>query len=240
MDAELQKKNNGDDGMSFSNNTTTAAVQESENALESKPISALPQDESAAQDIAQNLSSNESIQIQSDELHTQKIHLMYEKDKIIRSIDSQILEFDNAVDVLRQDRAVLEADLKAADIKLLLLYQEWVLLKEFEKFDIALSEKLDSKKGEKLEIDGKINECRDRLASKKEEIELVIQKEKQIQSEFQHLLGENNKNEEYITKVYKRKIKRAKVNFFNNPRKKIENLAMKMMTILQKVMMICF
>jgi hypothetical protein len=36
-------------------------------------------------------------------------------------------------------------------------------------------------------------------------------KEKHTHAEFSKLLGENNKNEEYITKVYKRRIKRSKV-----------------------------
>ena len=55
--------------------------------------------------------------------------------------------------------------MKAADIKLLLLYHEWVLLKEFEKFDTALAEKLDGKKGEKLDIDFKVTSVLNRSMS---------------------------------------------------------------------------
>lgn len=51
-------------------------------------------------------------------------------------------------------------DLKSADMKLLLLYKEWVLLKEFEKHDNALADKLAQKRMEKDEIDAKVREAR--------------------------------------------------------------------------------
>jgi hypothetical protein len=46
--------------------------------------------------------------------------------------------------------------LKFADIKLLVLYREWILLKEFEKFDNSLAEKLKLKQKEKFEIEQKV------------------------------------------------------------------------------------
>jgi hypothetical protein len=54
---------------------------------------------------------------------------------------------------------LIKKDVKLADMKLLLLYREWVLLKEFEKFDNALADKLNNKKSEKIEIDAKVNFC---------------------------------------------------------------------------------
>ena len=41
-------------------------------------------------------------------------------------------------------------------MKLLLLYKEWELLTEFEKHDIELSDKLNMKRNEKLELDAKV------------------------------------------------------------------------------------
>jgi predicted RNase H-like nuclease (RuvC/YqgF family) len=92
-----------------------------------------------------------------------------------------------------------------------LLYREWVLLKEFEHTDNALAEKLDSKKAEKYDIEAKLSEYRDKLAAKKVEIDHIIQQEKQIIEEYRNAIGDNNKHEEYLTKVFKRKVKRAKV-----------------------------
>ena len=56
-----------------------------------------------------------------------------------------------------------------------------------------------------------MKECQEKLNAKKEEIELVIIKEREIQDEFSHTLGENNKYEEMLTKIFKKKIKRTKV-----------------------------
>jgi hypothetical protein len=112
---------------------------------------------------------------------------------------------------LRNERGLLEGDLKAVDLKLLLLYEEWVLLKEFEKFDRSLTDKLEGKRAEATDIELKILDCREKLETKKAEVEGVLQVEKEIHQEFLRSVGENNKNEEYITKVFKRKIKRSKV-----------------------------
>ncbi|KAI9014667.1 hypothetical protein BC832DRAFT_164254 [Gaertneriomyces semiglobifer] len=95
-------------------------------------------------------------------------------------------------------------------MKLILLYKEWALLKEFEKYDNSLTEKLVQKQAEKDDIDCKIKECQEKLNGKKAEIEQVIKKEKDIQEEFHRALGENNKYEEQLTKMFRKKIKRTK------------------------------
>jgi hypothetical protein len=50
----------------------------------------------------------------------------------------------------------METDIKFGEMKLLLLYKEWVLLKEFEKHDGVLGEKLAGKQAEKADIDFKV------------------------------------------------------------------------------------
>lgn len=93
-------------------------------------------------------------------------------------------------------------------------------MKEFEHTDNALAEKLESKKAEKYDIEAKLSEYRDKLAVKKVEIDRIIEEEKIILDEYRHAIGDNNKHEEYLTKVFKRKIKRAKV--IMNLKEKIE------------------
>jgi hypothetical protein len=114
------------------------------------------------------------------------------------------------VENLVKDRILLDGDIKFADIKLLLLYREWVLLKEFEKYDTKLAEKLSLKRQEKGDIDEKIKECQDKLADKKQEIELVIKQERETHDEFSKTLGDGSKHEEYLTKILRKKIKRTK------------------------------
>ncbi|KAJ3128012.1 Cilia- and flagella-associated protein 44 [Nowakowskiella sp. JEL0407] len=137
--------------------------------------------------------------------------LIFERDMIKKRLNQRIVEFDDVLEILSKQRAHLEGELKFADMKLLLLYREWALLKEFEKHDNFLAEKLVAKKSEKNEIDSKIKECQEKLNAKKTEIEQIIRKEKEIQEEFQNsVIGENNKYEEFLIKIFRKKIKRTK------------------------------
>ena len=66
-------------------------------------------------------------------------------------------ELDSSVDTLGKERMTLEADLKLADMRLLVLHREWGLLKEFEKHDNALADKLAVKRAEKKDSDMKVS-----------------------------------------------------------------------------------
>ncbi|OUM69064.1 hypothetical protein PIROE2DRAFT_3134, partial [Piromyces sp. E2] len=99
--------------------------------------------------------------------------------------------------------------IKFAKIRLILFYDEWVLLKEFQNHEAALAKKLYGKKKEKLEIESKIKECQDKLLGKKGEIENILEIEKGIQHRLNELIN-GNKYEEMLTKIFKKKIKRSK------------------------------
>ncbi|KAI9333809.1 hypothetical protein BDR26DRAFT_805717, partial [Obelidium mucronatum] len=139
---------------------------------------------------------------------------------ILRNVENHVKAFDVCVDELMHERVALEADVKLVDMKLLLLYREWVHLKEFEKHDNFLAQKLNGKSSEKLELAHKIKECQERLNAKKIEIEEIISSEKELQEEFGRLVagggggggagGGENKHEEFLSKVLKKKIKRTK------------------------------
>ena len=55
-----------------------------------------------------------------------------------------------------------------------------------------------------------IIEVQERLSSKKKDIERLQEKEKALLTTFQASLGDNNKFADYLTKVFKKKIKRSK------------------------------
>ncbi|KAJ3162408.1 Cilia- and flagella-associated protein 44 [Geranomyces michiganensis] len=149
-----------------------------------------------------------AVQLREEEMRRQ--HLIYQRDHIHTAINGAMDDFDRSLHSLVKEKVVLEGDLKSADIKLLLLYREWVLLKEFEKHDNALADKLVQKRSEKNDIDTKIKECQEKLNGKKADVETIIKKEKDIQEEFRQILGENNKHEEFLTKLFKKKVKRTK------------------------------
>ncbi|KAI9094906.1 hypothetical protein DFS34DRAFT_227574 [Phlyctochytrium arcticum] len=163
----------------------------------------------ANMDRTEELMQNKSV-LELREQEIRQTELLFRKDRITMAIKKSVQSFDLSVDHLVKERVVLEADLKSADMKLLLLYREWVLLKEFEKHDNQLADKLSQKRNEKDEIDGKIKECQEKLNAKKAEIESVIKREKEVQEEVRRTIGENNRHEDYLTKVFKKKIKRSK------------------------------
>ena len=56
----------------------------------------------------------------------------------------------------------------------------------------------------------KVIEVQQRLESKKKDIEKLQDKEKALHASFMASLGENNKFGDYLTKVFKKRIKRSK------------------------------
>jgi len=56
----------------------------------------------------------------------------------------------------------------------------------------------------------KMHECKKQMEQKKRDILRLQGKEKTLTATFQASLGENNKFEEFLTRVFKKKIKRTK------------------------------
>ena len=58
--------------------------------------------------------------------------LHHERRSLLNKIEKTITTFDQAVADLRVEKLKLDADLKTTNIKLLVLYQELLMLKQFE------------------------------------------------------------------------------------------------------------
>lgn len=56
----------------------------------------------------------------------------------------------------------------------------------------------------------KLEECNEQLELKHREMAKLQEREKALITTFQGLLGENNKFEDFLTKVFKKKVKRVK------------------------------
>ena len=87
---------------------------------------------------------------------------------------------------------------------------------------------------------------------KKKEIEKLQEKEKQLYAQFQASLGDNNKFTDYLTKVFKKKIKRAKKKVTDGEGKRISTcpiscylslsikLIMKKIFLMEKIILLDF
>mmetsp|Transcript_31350 Transcript_31350/g.43492 ORF Transcript_31350/g.43492 Transcript_31350/m.43492 type:complete len:486 (+) Transcript_31350:207-1664(+) len=146
-------------------------------------------------------------QLEKKMLHRQ---LEYERSKLVKRQQEAVSTYDEAVADLRRQKFSLEADLKSADMKRLVLYQEFMLLKESEKQDQMLKTRLDAKMSERTDILSKIAECQEKLEMKREEVEKLMEKKKAVMGEFDTLVEESNVFREVLLKIFNRKIKRVK------------------------------
>jgi len=74
----------------------------------------------------------------------------------------------------------------------------------------------DSKESELEDAKNKAHSSKIKLDSKQKELGKLVEKEKAIHADFLGLIGENNKFQDYLTKVFKKKIKRVIQNEAHN------------------------
>merc|ERR550537_1829170 len=139
-----------------------------------------------------------------------KARLWYDKDQLESHIQQVIDTFDSAVASLEKEKAKLESDLKNADMKLLVLYEELLMLNDLEEKDEALLKKSNKCRNDKAGIMHKIKECQDHLVEKKAEIEQWQAEEANLQAEFTDLVGESSPFLGTLLKIYKKKVKRKR------------------------------
>jgi len=140
----------------------------------------------------------------------QVIRLIYRRDELLRQIQDKLIAFDAELRLLRHDKVHLDTKLKNAELRQIILFEELLLLKDFEKRENLLANKALTKMQEREDMEDKVDECQDMLNIKKEEYAKLQEREKTLFTTFSTAIGENNKFEAFLTKVFKKKIKRTK------------------------------
>uniref|UniRef100_A0A3B4XPH3 Cilia- and flagella-associated protein 44 n=1 Tax=Seriola lalandi dorsalis TaxID=1841481 RepID=A0A3B4XPH3_SERLL len=145
-----------------------------------------------------------------EKLHREKeIRLLFEQDSLLEQMESSVCHFDAKLMLLRHQKLRLDWQLKMADLRQLTLYQELLLLKEFDRREDSLHEKLNARVKEENNIVW-IFYILEQLELKQRDIVKLQEREKALTTTFQASLGEDNKFEEFLTRVFKKKIKRVK------------------------------
>ncbi|XP_062907293.1 cilia- and flagella-associated protein 44 [Mobula hypostoma] len=135
---------------------------------------------------------------------------LYMQTEIFRKINELIWNFDAELLVLCHQKYRLDIVLKMADLRHVTLFEEVLLLKEFEKSENILQDRVDQRITERAETQLKLEECSQQKKAKKRDILKLQEKEKALYASFQMSLGENNKHADFLTKVFKKKIKRRR------------------------------
>ena len=134
-----------------------------------------------------------------------------ERKNLIENLNNLITQYEEKLSELGRERVHVQADLKAAEVNLITLIQEYAQLLNFEYKDNMLSSKLSKYTTEKAEISLLIAECQSQLAERKKEIANWQVRENKLNGDFADLMKSAGKDYVTIlTKIYKKKIKRTK------------------------------
>ncbi|KAF4020757.1 hypothetical protein G4228_012725 [Cervus hanglu yarkandensis] len=140
----------------------------------------------------------------------EEIKHVYMQQYLINRIKELIVTFDAELRLLRHQKLKLDIQMKLSDLHHVTLFQEMLLLKNFEKQENILQERVNSLDKEEQDMQWKINETLKEMEEKKNEVAKLQDQEKALYAGFQTALGENNKFANFLMKVLKKRIKRVK------------------------------
>lgn len=140
----------------------------------------------------------------------EEIRNIYLQEKLIKRINELMVTFDAELRLLRHQKLKLDIQMKTADLRHTTWFEELLVLKNYEKHENTLQERVNSLVSEEEEMQSKLNTYLAQIEEKKIEIAKLQEREKNIYANFFASLGENNKFATFLTKVLKKKIKRVK------------------------------
>ncbi|KAL4624725.1 cilia- and flagella-associated protein 44 [Arapaima gigas] len=156
------------------------------------------------------LEDHDPTELEKEMRSAEEITLLYMQDNLLNKMEQAVQYFDADLKLLRHDKLEMDIHMKLADLQHITLFQELLLLKEFEKRENSLQERLNSRMEEDHLVKSKLEECKLQLEMKRRDISKLQDQEKAIMATFLASLGENNKFADFLTKVFKKKIKRGK------------------------------
>ncbi|XP_029902729.1 cilia- and flagella-associated protein 44 [Myripristis murdjan] len=154
----------------------------------------------------------ELTELEKEVLKEEEIRLKYMQDCLLEQMENSVQQFDAELLLLRHDKLTLDCQMKLADLRHITLFQELLILTQFEEKDNILQEKLNACMDEESNITAKLNKCNEQLELKQTEIANLQKREKALVATFQASLGKNNEFADFLTKVFEKRAKRDKKN----------------------------
>ncbi|XP_045041713.2 cilia- and flagella-associated protein 44 isoform X2 [Desmodus rotundus] len=150
------------------------------------------------------------IDVELEIMKRNEIKNIYMQQYLANRIKELIVTFDAELHLLRHQKLKLDTQMKLSDLHHVTLFQEMLLLKNFEKQENILQNSVNSLDKEEQDMQWKISETLKEMDEKKNEIIRLQDQEKALYAGFQAALGENNKFANFLMKVLKKRIKRVK------------------------------
>ncbi|XP_047450452.1 cilia- and flagella-associated protein 44-like [Mugil cephalus] len=183
--------------------------EQEENREEEKTVSLSPPSSTVEEETEEGEEA-ERDELEEELLREEEIRLLYEQDSLLKKMENSMRQFDMDLVLLHQQKMHLDSKLKLADLHQLTLLEEMLLLRQFNRREGSLQEKLTGYIKKEKSIRSTLEESKEEIELNKLEIVKLQEKEKTLFTTFQAALGENNKFEEFLTRVFKKKIKRVK------------------------------
>lgn len=111
---------------------------------------------------------------------------------------------------MQKEKYRLESDLKNADLKLILLYEELILLQSMESRDQELTNQLSSCRQQKGHIMKEINDITKKLRERRKEIERIKEAEDNLNNRFHDLCPEGSEKYDEIRKFFEKITKKRR------------------------------
>uniref|UniRef100_A0A5K3F228 WD_REPEATS_REGION domain-containing protein n=2 Tax=Mesocestoides corti TaxID=53468 RepID=A0A5K3F228_MESCO len=133
---------------------------------------------------------------------------LFKQQYLLTEAGTLIRCFNMELRTLSHQKVNLDLLMKRATLNLLILYEEYTMLKEFEKSERGLAANYEKKITERAEVDQKVAETELEIEETLVQIERLTERENEIFENFKNYLGDNHKWNDFLHKVYKKKIKR--------------------------------
>ena len=143
-------------------------------------------------------------------VQAQEIKLKFEHKQLLLSIEEKIKIFDAELKVLRHEKARIAVLMKNADLRHVTIFEEFLLLRDFEKTENDLEQKQIKRKEDHTDVQTQLKELLRKIDAKRKDIEQLDSKQKQLVENYNHLTHDEMKFSDFLYKVFKRKIKRKK------------------------------
>ncbi|KAJ8279356.1 hypothetical protein COCON_G00064220 [Conger conger] len=110
----------------------------------------------------------ELTELEEEMNQVQEIRLLYQQDDLLSQMEEAMWCFDAELQLLRHEKEALDVQMKLADLRHITLYQELLLLKDFEKRENSLQDRLSARMQEESQILAKWEDCRRQLEFKQQ------------------------------------------------------------------------
>ncbi|XP_037835456.1 cilia- and flagella-associated protein 44 [Kryptolebias marmoratus] len=140
----------------------------------------------------------------------EEIRLLHQQDCLLQEMETSVRRFDSELLQLLVQKLLLDQQLKLLDLRLLTIFREMLLLRQFQSREEALQEKLRGCLQKEENITSKLEECNELLELKTRDVTRLQERDKALTATFQASLGDENPFEDFLTKVFRKKIKRVK------------------------------